>query len=112
MMVKRLFITAAFLLNVPSLSFAQHRCEDIFKSNRDLLSKNVVADKSHKTPPPRSTQEAWQESVSALSQINHSVVGRTQVIESLAAAMLAHEFVWINGEPGGAKTSLSRLIFQ
>ena len=60
---------------------------------------------------PRPLPEAWKESASALKQIDQSVYGRRDVIESLATAVLAKEFVWFNGEPGGAKTFLSRLMF-
>lgn len=60
---------------------------------------------------PKTLPEAWKESASALKQIDQSVYGRRDVIESLATAVLAKEFVWFNGEPGGAKTFLSRLMF-
>jgi len=60
----------------------------------------------------RTTPQAWNESATALKQINEAVYGRSQVIEALTTAILAKEFVWINGEPGGAKTYLSRLMFQ
>ena len=60
----------------------------------------------------RTTPQAWNESAAALKQINEAVYGRSQVIEALTTAILAKEFVWINGEPGGAKTFLSRLMFQ
>ncbi len=61
---------------------------------------------------PGSIASAWSESVEALQTIQQRVYGRGQVIEALTAAILAKEFVWINGEPGGAKTYLSRLMFQ
>ncbi|HVK62762.1 MAG TPA: AAA family ATPase [Bdellovibrionales bacterium] len=60
----------------------------------------------------RSTSTAWNESAQAMQQLNQAVYGRGQVIEAMATAILAKEFVWMNGEPGGAKTFLSRLMFQ
>ncbi|MDZ4677899.1 MAG: SUMF1/EgtB/PvdO family nonheme iron enzyme, partial [Oligoflexia bacterium] len=60
----------------------------------------------------KTTGDAWTDSVQALKQIDQTVYGRHQVIEALTTAILAKEFVWINGEPGGAKTFLSRIMFQ
>ena len=58
------------------------------------------------------TSDAWAESVSALREINQRVYNRADVIEAMTTAILAREFVWMNGEPGGAKTFLSRIVFQ
>ncbi len=86
------------------VALAANKCSEIF-SGIGTASSSIVAAK--KTP-----SEAWTESVNALTQINQKVYGRRQVIEALTTAILAKEFVWINGEPGGAKTFLSRLMFQ
>lgn len=84
------------------------RCEDFYKSDY-LKSKSLL---STTQTAPKSPQIAWSESITALNQIDQAVYGRSQVIETLTTAVLAKEFVWINGEPGGAKTYLSRLMFQ
>src|ERR1700692_4079211 len=107
----RLLMIVALLLGSPKL-FAQNKCEDVLQNKSDSQARATVVKAKPEAVTPRSTGEAWQESVLSLSQINQSVYGRSQVIESLTTAMLAHEFVWINGEPGGAKTFLSRLMFQ
>lgn len=78
----------------------------------DLFSPKKVPSAVSGVVTHRKLPEAWAESISALKQINRDVFGREQVIESLTTAILAREFVWINGEPGGAKTYLSRLMFQ
>jgi len=52
-----------------------------------------ISFETRKTP-----QEAWPESVQALRQIEQRVYGRSEVIEALTTAILAKEFVWINGE--------------
>lgn len=88
-----------FQAQVASANF--NRCADLL-SDRPTASTDVK----------RTTSQAWSESVQALQQIEQSVYGRGQVIEALTTAILAREFVWINGEPGGAKTYLSRLMFQ
>jgi len=85
------------------VAFANNKCAELFLR---VGTPAVV------TETKRTTSEAWTESVSALKQIEQRVYGRGQVIEALATAILAKEFVWINGEPGGAKTFLSRLMFQ
>lgn len=87
---------------------ATMRCEDFYKS--DYYRNKPVLSPAQATP--KSPQTAWSESITALNQIDQAVYGRSQVIEALTTAVLAKEFVWINGEPGGAKTYLSRLIFQ
>lgn len=84
------------------------RCEDLYKS--DHYKTKAVNSLVQRTP--KSPQTTWSESITALNQINQAVYGRSQVIEALTTAILAKEFVWINGEPGGAKTYLSRLMFQ
>jgi formylglycine-generating enzyme required for sulfatase activity/MoxR-like ATPase len=85
---------------------AASRCEDFF------ADKGVKASRTLPPVTSKSPQVSWSESVDALKQIDQSVYGRSQVIETLTTAILAKEFVWINGEPGGAKTFLSRLMFQ
>jgi len=90
------------LLFQAQFAFAANKCAEIFGR---IGTVQVEAPRSN-------TQDAWTESVSALRQIEQRVYGRSQVIEALATAILAKEFVWINGEPGGAKTFLSRLMFQ
>ncbi len=80
-----------------------NRCADLFLR---VGSPTVAVE------TPRTTRDAWSESVQGLQQIEQRVYGRGPVIEALATAILAREFVWINGEPGGAKTFLSRLMFQ
>ncbi len=108
-MSKVFFLKTSILLlslgSFASSAVAAVRCEDIFsdKGNRSQFKQTGIA---------KSPQAAWSESVNALKQIDQSVYGRSQVIETLTAAVLAREFVWINGEPGGAKTFLSRLMFQ
>lgn len=57
-------------------------------------------------------EQAWNQSAAALVGINQKVYGREAVIEAMTTAILAREFVWMNGEPGGAKTFLSRIMFQ
>lgn len=88
---------------------AAMRCENLFSSE---VLKNTNQKNMFPLQVARDAKTAWTESVGALRQIDQAVYGRKQVIESLATAILAKEFVWINGEPGGAKTYLSRLIFQ
>ncbi|NUM60466.1 MAG: AAA family ATPase [Bdellovibrionaceae bacterium] len=88
-------------------AIATIRCEDFYKN--DYKIKSVL---SPVLTTPKSPQTAWSESITALNQIDQAVYGRSQVIEALTTAVLAKEFVWINGEPGGAKTYLSRLMFQ
>jgi MoxR-like ATPase len=83
----------------PTLVLAQQKCSSIYKTASSQRA-------------PRDTQTAWKDSVEALNQINQMVYGRKNVIEALTSAILAKEFVWINGEPGGAKTLLSRIMFQ
>ena len=87
-------------------AIAAVRCADIF-TDKSVKSFQNLAPAISESP-----QAAWSESIDALKQIDQSVYGRSQVIETLATAILAKEFVWINGEPGGAKTFLSRLMFQ
>ena len=126
-MLKRWYLyifAAAVLIGSPAAYSAPLLCKDIFDkaahagdSTRDSRgTPENVATRDHVAPQPpphvRSNSEAWQESVAALNQIDHAVYGRHDVIEALTTAMLAREFVWINGEPGGAKTFLSRMIFQ
>ncbi len=87
-------------------AMAALRCENIFTDNSSGHAKalnQVIA---------KSPQSSWSESINALKQIDQTVYGRSQVIEALTTAVLAKEFVWINGEPGGAKTFLSRIMFQ
>lgn len=96
---------------IASLVFFQAQVASAnFNRCADLLSGKVISTTA--TVAPRTTQAAWSESVDALKQIEQRVYGRGQVIEALTTAILAREFVWINGEPGGAKTFLSRLMFQ
>jgi MoxR-like ATPase len=85
-------------------AFSSPQCQEIFSNS---IGKSKTTPTAERTLPA-----AWQESVKALAQINQSVFGKSQVIEALATAMLAREFVWINGEPGGAKTFLSRMMFE
>jgi formylglycine-generating enzyme required for sulfatase activity/MoxR-like ATPase len=96
------------LVSYSASANATIRCEDFYKNDyfksKSLLSTTQAA--------PKSPQIAWTESITALNQIDQAVYGRSQVIETLTTAVLAKEFVWINGEPGGAKTYLSRLMFQ
>ncbi|OFZ29028.1 MAG: hypothetical protein A2622_13120 [Bdellovibrionales bacterium RIFCSPHIGHO2_01_FULL_40_29] len=87
---------------------AANRCEDLF-ANKGFQKASPQAVLQ---PTARSSQMSWAESVNALKQIDQVVYGRSQVIEALTTAILAKEFVWINGEPGGAKTFLSRIMFQ
>lgn len=98
-----IIIASALIFQAQVASANFNRCAD-------PLSGKVTPTAS--TVAPRTTQAAWTESVQALKQIEQRVYGRGQVIEALATAILAREFVWINGEPGGAKTFLSRLMFQ
>lgn len=100
--ISTLLISSLFSFEVAS---AAPKCSEIFSSQ--IKSAPTVAQVA-----PRTTNEAWNESADALKQINQAVYGRGQVIEALTTAILAKEFVWINGEPGGAKTFLSRLMFQ
>ena len=118
-----LSILAALVLSSPYVygegTHAQNSCVRVLL---DANTKGRTALKDGEGPPAavllksseskRTNAQAWQESVAALHTIDKSVYGRDQVIEALATAMLAKEFVWINGEPGGAKTFLSRLMFQ
>lgn len=100
-----IFQTQAALASNPIIS---KQCSVIFSQVKSAaLTPAPSSLKAQKNP-----SEAWSESVSALNQINQKVYGRSEVIEALTTAILAKEFVWINGEPGGAKTFLSRLLFQ
>lgn len=100
--ISTLLISCLFSFDVASAAL---NCSEIFSSQfKSTHPATQVA--------PRTTNEAWNESTTALKQINQAVYGRDQVIEALTTAILAKEFVWINGEPGGAKTFLSRLMFQ
>lgn len=87
---------------------AANRCEDLFTDKASLKASPQTLIQTG----ARSSQTSWAESVNALKQIDQAVYGRSQVIEALTTAILAKEFVWINGEPGGAKTFLSRIMFQ
>lgn len=87
-----------------STALAANKCESIFL--RSAVAGSTINLNS------KSAQTAWAESITALRQINEAVYGRAQVIEALATAILAKEFVWINGEPGAAKTFTSRMVFQ
>lgn len=60
----------------------------------------------------RTTQEAWDQSVYALKQINQNVYNRQAYVEALVSVALAKEFMWLNGDSGAAKTFLSRLFFN
>ena len=91
------------LMTLSMRAQAQVICESLF--TRDSAQLSV-------TTPRHSIEQAWKESVSALHQINTIIYSRRQAVEAMTTAMLAREFVWINGEPGGAKTFLSRLMFQ
>ncbi len=105
--LKTSIILLALTGNVLSANAAV-RCEDLFiDKGFQKASPQVVL-----KPTVRSSETSWAESVNALKQIDQAVYGRSQVIEALATAILAKEFVWINGEPGGAKTFLSRIMFQ
>ena len=120
MLPRHLYIFAALLIS-SSNAYAQNKCADIFLNHgslhqeapaKELPTARTAAPRSDAKALSRPNSQAWQESVTALHQIDHAVYGRSQVIEALTTAMLAKEFVWINGEPGGAKTYLSRLMFQ
>ena len=74
---------------------AATRCEDLFTNNRfEKVAPRAVAPSTI-----RPAQMSWVESVNALKQIDQAVYGRSQVIEALTTAILAKEFVWINGIP-------------
>ncbi|GIL17011.1 MAG: hypothetical protein BroJett040_07620 [Oligoflexia bacterium] len=90
------------LLVSEASSAAAVKCEALFRNIMPSVNRSIE----------RSLSQSWQESVSGLRSITQRVYGRDQVVEALATAILAKEFVWINGEPGGAKTYLSRLMFQ
>lgn len=105
--IYRFGVSIILISNLFSFDYASAsalKCSELFSSKPAPSAVAAVA--------PRSTNEAWNESANALKQINQAVYGRGQVIEALTTAILAKEFVWINGEPGGAKTFLSRLMFQ
>jgi MoxR-like ATPases len=86
---------------------ARMRCQDV------LVVKDPIADiLSNKYVAPTTQAEAWKESFTAMQEINGVISNRGQVIEALMTAVLAKEFVWMNGEPGGAKTLLSRMVFK
>lgn len=55
---------------------------------------------------------AWTQSVEAMRVIRSQVHGMDNVLRPLMSAVVAHEFVWMNGDPGGAKTYLARLVFD
>ncbi len=59
-----------------------------------------------------SVKDTWNQSVEAVQKLKGRVYGMDNLIEAMTTAMLAKEFMWINGEPGGAKTFLSKLVFE
>lgn len=55
---------------------------------------------------------AWKQSQIAIAELHRQAFGMDNAIRSLLTAVVAREFVWMNGDPGGAKTYVSRLVFE
>jgi MoxR-like ATPase len=60
----------------------------------------------------RRPDEDWQDSIAAVRSITQRVNGSEPFVHAILTAMIAREFVWLNGDPGGAKTLISRLLFK
>lgn len=59
-----------------------------------------------------STDKAWQSSQASLARIKSQIKGQDHAINVVMANALAEQFTWLNGDPGGAKTMISRKIFE
>ena len=59
-----------------------------------------------------STDKAWQISQASLARIKSQIKGQDHAINVVMANALAEQFTWLNGDPGGAKTMISRKIFE
>lgn len=61
---------------------------------------------------PRTEAENWQLAIQAVNTVTRNIHGSGPFVEVLLANMIAREFVWLNGDPGGAKTLISRQLFE
>lgn len=59
-----------------------------------------------------SERAAWTQSQLGIESVRRQVFGMDNVVRSVLTAVVAKEFVWMNGDPGGAKTFISRMIFE
>lgn len=64
------------------------------------------------TAPYKNEVAAWTQSQLGIASIRRQVFGMDNVVRSVLTAIVAKEFVWMNGDPGGAKTFISRTIFE
>jgi MoxR-like ATPase len=111
-------------LTVSQISYADsNSCALFFKpetkvnltkvdSKKELVIPHQVKNDSVNLQDTWTQEAAWKESQNTITQIGKIVKGKDYIIHGLLTAMLAKEFVWLNGDPGGAKTLVSRIMFQ
>jgi MoxR-like ATPase len=114
-----------------SAAQAQNSCDLIFKQKVTLApdlgqngkfsykkydwGKHKISYKDRKAgvnDPYRNLTVAWKAAEESISLIKQHVYGSKVALHALLTGSLAKEFVWVNGDPGGAKTFLARLVFD
>jgi MoxR-like ATPase len=61
---------------------------------------------------PPDPADDWKQTVKSIHRITQDIHDSETFVSGILTAMIAKEFIWINGDPGGAKTMTSRALFK
>lgn len=89
----------------------------LFLSIESSATSNLCR-KFYKSPPIPveklylQPDKAWDMSLEAVSTLRKQFEGAEYLLHPLFTAIMTKEFAWLNGDPGGAKTLISRTVFK
>lgn len=106
--MKRPILFAVTSVLVAHNAPAAVRCEALFAPTvvRSAKQRVTIADLM------RDPKDAWDLSGEAVKQLRARFENSEYVLHPLLTAIIAREFAWLNGDPGGAKTLISRSLFE
>lgn len=109
--MKRVFnlILVSSVISTSVAQAAAVRCEALFQEVQQQAQRGAPVNLEALKRDPR---EAWDLTREALMQLRLRFENSDYVLHPLLSAIISKEFAWLNGDPGGAKTLVSRSVFE